>query len=44
MPDPPLKFLHPESSLVRSKLDLFNTLSTEDLKLSLRPRKIFTQS
>jgi hypothetical protein len=34
--NPPLKRLHPETSLVQSKLDYFNRLSTDDLMLSLQ--------
>jgi hypothetical protein len=34
---PNLKFLHPESSLNRVKLDLFRGLSTDPLKGSLEP-------
>jgi len=34
---PKLKFLHPQSSLNRVKLDLFRRLSTEVLKSSLAP-------
>ena len=37
MADPPLKFLHPETSLVRSKLDALSALSTDEIKRSLRP-------
>ncbi len=32
----PLKSLHPESSLIQSKLDYFSRLSNEDLILSLQ--------
>ncbi len=34
--NPPLKPLHPETSLIQSKLDYFSRLSTDDLKLSLQ--------
>lgn len=34
---PPLKPLHPETSLIRSKLALFEKWSTEKLKQSLTP-------
>lgn len=34
--NPPLKPLHPETSLIRSKLDHFNHISTDGLKLSLQ--------
>jgi hypothetical protein len=34
--NPPLKPLHPDTSLVQSKLDYFNRLSTDDLELSLQ--------
>jgi hypothetical protein len=37
MAGPPLKFLHPETSLVRSKLDAFSALFTDEIKRSLRP-------
>lgn len=33
---PPLKALHPEASLIPSKLDYFNRLSSDDLMLSLQ--------
>jgi len=33
---PPLKPLHPETSLIQSKLDYFGRLSTDDLTLSLQ--------
>jgi hypothetical protein len=33
---PPLKALHPEASLIPSKLDYFNGLSSDDLMLSLQ--------
>jgi len=36
MTEPPLKPLHPETSLIQSKLDYFSPLSTDDLKLSLQ--------
>jgi hypothetical protein len=36
MPDPPLKPLHAESTLIQSKLDYFSHLSTDDLTLSLQ--------
>jgi hypothetical protein len=36
-PQPSLKPLHPESSLIRSKLDTFGKLTTEQLIDSLRP-------
>jgi ParB-like chromosome segregation protein Spo0J len=36
MADPPLKPLHAVTSLIQSKLDYFNGLSTDDLKLSLQ--------
>jgi hypothetical protein len=32
---PPLKALHPDTSLMQSKLNYFNKISTEDLELSL---------
>jgi len=35
--NPPLVPLHPESSLVASKLDQFNRISTEILEMSLLP-------
>jgi hypothetical protein len=35
--EPKLKFLHPETSLNRVKLDVFRSLSTEELILSLVP-------
>jgi hypothetical protein len=34
---PPLKALHPVSSLIRSKLTIFEALSTEDLVRTLAP-------
>lgn len=33
---PPLSPLHPETSLIQSKLDYFSRISTDDLKLSLQ--------
>lgn len=36
-PQPPLKPLHPESSLIRSKLDAFGKFTTEQLIDSLKP-------
>lgn len=37
MTDVPLKFLHAAASLIQSKLDFFNTFTTDDLIGSLRP-------
>ena len=37
MSNPPLVPLHPESSLVASKLDQFRRISTEILEMSLLP-------
>ena len=37
MADAPLKFLHAATSLIQSKLDFFNTLTTDDLIRSLQP-------
>jgi hypothetical protein len=34
--NPPLKSLHPETSLIQSKLDYFSLFATDDLKLSLQ--------
>jgi ParB-like chromosome segregation protein Spo0J len=34
---PPLKPLHPEQTLIRSKLEKFDRLATQDLILSLKP-------
>ena len=34
--NPPLKPLYPEASLIKTKLDYFSRLSTDDLKLSLQ--------
>lgn len=34
---PPLKSLHPETSLVQSKLEYFKLHSTDDLKRTLQP-------
>ena len=34
---PKLKFLHSESTLVRVKLELFRTLTSDELKASLAP-------
>jgi len=34
---PPLKPLHPETSLIQSKLDYFSRLATDDLLSSLQP-------
>jgi hypothetical protein len=39
MNQPPLKFLHAESSLIELKLKYFRQISTEDLIESLRPEK-----
>jgi hypothetical protein len=37
MPPPPLKPLHPDGSLVRSKLEAYGKLSDQELIDSLRP-------
>ena len=37
MNQPPLKFLHAESSLIELKLEYFRKISTEDLIESLKP-------
>lgn len=37
MATPELKFLHPDSSLVQSKIELFEKLSTDELIESLKP-------
>lgn len=37
MSEPPLKPLHKEQSLIRSKLEKFNRLTTQDLMSSLKP-------
>ena len=37
MAQPPLKSLHPESSLVPSKLDKYRKLTTQELTDSLKP-------
>ena len=37
MNQPPLKFLHSESSLIELKLEYFRKISTEDLIESLKP-------
>jgi hypothetical protein len=37
MPDPPLSFLHPHTSLSKVKLALFETLTTEHLLITLAP-------
>jgi ParB-like chromosome segregation protein Spo0J len=37
MSDAPLKFLHPATSLIQSKLDFFSALTTDELVRSLRP-------
>lgn len=37
MSQPPLKFLHPESSLSQPKLVQFSRLTTEELVASLKP-------
>lgn len=37
MNQPPLKFLHVESSLIELKLEYFRKISTEDLIESLKP-------
>jgi ParB-like chromosome segregation protein Spo0J len=37
MTETPLKFLHPDNSLIRSKLDQYGKLSTPELMDSLRP-------
>jgi hypothetical protein len=34
--NPPLKALHPETSLIQSKLEYFNRLSSDDLRLFLQ--------
>lgn len=39
MNQPPLKFLHAESSLIELKLEYFRKISTEDLIESLKPEK-----
>ena len=39
MNQPPLKFLHAESSLIELKLEYFRKVSTEDLIESLKPEK-----
>ena len=39
MNQPPLKFLHAESSLIELKLEHFRRISTEDLIESLKPEK-----
>lgn len=39
MSHPPLKSLHPDVSLIQSKLKKFGKLSTEELIISLRPGK-----
>jgi hypothetical protein len=36
---PPLKSLHPDGSLIQSKLEKFGKLTTEELIISLRPGK-----
>jgi hypothetical protein len=36
---PPLKLLHPESTLIRSKLTVFEKISTETILSSLMPGK-----
>lgn len=38
-PQPPLKSLHLDSSLIRSKLDHYGNLTTQELTDSLRPGK-----
>jgi hypothetical protein len=40
MNQPPLKFLHPESSLIQLKLEQFRRLSTEEIIESLIPGQI----
>ncbi len=37
MPEPPLKFLHPESALSQAKLSVFSKLANQELIASLRP-------
>lgn len=37
MNQPPLKFLHSETSLIELKLEYFRRISTEDLIESLQP-------
>jgi hypothetical protein len=39
MNQPPLKFLHSESNLIKLKLEYFRLISTEDLIESLKPEK-----
>ena len=39
MNQPPLKFLHSESSLIELKLEYFRKISTEDLLESLKPEE-----
>lgn len=39
MNQPPLKFLHAESSFIELKLEYFRRISTEDLIESLKPEK-----
>ena len=39
MNQPPLKFLHAESSLIELKLQYFRQFSTEDLLASLKPEQ-----
>jgi len=38
-PEPPLRFLHAETTLNQVKLELFRRLSTEEIKSSLTPGK-----
>ena len=40
MSQPPLKFLHSESNLIKLKLENFRRISTEDLIESLKPEQV----